>query len=177
MEPVENKLFSVFVTSGEDKFDTMFALAKAVDKHKYSAFQYTRKGDSDWTDAKSIVPYVSMCREVGILNDKLEPFAETNEAFLDGFLTAAKEKITSYCRRNGFSKTALKRKTRQLINQNPPKLPSLDNIYDDLSPKPKLGKTNFKRLLRMKMIRDEMRIEIKLTPILLIDDVIGGKAR
>lgn len=177
MVPTEQKLFRIFITSGSEEgpFDTKLALGRAVAEQKYSEFKYARKGKDEYSYPESIVPYITICQEVGILDQKLKPFAETQDAFLDGFILAARDKVMNYCRRFGFSKRGLSRKVRELLNKKPPQLPSLDNIYDELDPKPTLGKTNFKRLLRMNMVKEELKLDIKLMPILLIDGVVGGK--
>jgi hypothetical protein len=170
---IDRKLHRIVAEADPDKLTTAVAIGRVLAKEHAAEFTYQRNGKTEHAGADTIAQYVRFAKEIGLLNGDLAPTRAKSEVrSLDNFQRWLSDLVIRYLNEQNASLDQLDRVTRQLLNQSPRQLPTIDNIHSQLQNPP--SKIDLRLALKIVALLRPRALRLVSRRLVMMPDVLVG---
>lgn len=167
---IDDKLLRIYEEAHSTKHKIKADLARAVAAKKLNEFSYERKGERQYHTWGTVLEYVSLLGEYGMITSDLVPSIKTERVNRQGFFLTLGENVEQYAAGHGFSVEKIRLAVKELIERKPAQLPTPTSIYSVLQLPVSYGL--FQRALSVRSFQTRVNIFPKQKSVLLIPDIL-----
>jgi hypothetical protein len=128
---IDRKLHCIMLKSTSGAFAGPGELARSVQGDKNVEFSYARKGEIFYSGASTVQKYIRFAQAIAILDEDLKP-TQKEAVFkpLNSFQNWLGSRVIQYLNTNGCSADQIKDAIRGLLQEETPRLPTPDNVFE-----------------------------------------------
>jgi len=167
---IDDKLFRIFEEAHAVSYKTRSDLARAVASKRLAEFSYERKGERQYLTWSTVLEYVGLLVDYGLLTAELRPTIPTERVSRRGFDLTLGENVQSYATEHGFSPERVRAAVRELIQRSPAQLPTPTTVFNLLQLP--INYNGFHKAFSVRAFQQRINIHPKQKSILTIPDIL-----
>jgi hypothetical protein len=168
---IDRKLHRIVLDSNPDEFKSFAALARYIARSKPAEFSYQRLGKPEYAGADAIESYVSVSRDIGLLDGDLRTNRPKKEIrTLENFQQWLSDLTMQYLEAKNASLKQIEQAILGLSQNSPCRLPTQENIRTQLQNPP--SSRNFRLALKIVALLRSNVISVTSRRLVLMDGII-----
>lgn len=167
---IDDKLFRIYEEAHAVTYRSRPELARAVSAKKLSEFSYERNGERHYHTWGTVLEYVILLVEYGLLTSDLTPAIKTERVSRRGFDLTLGENVEAYAASHSFSVDRIREAVRELIQRTPAQLPTPSSVFSVLQLP--VNYSQFSRALSVKAYQIRVSIHSKQKSVIFIPDIL-----
>lgn len=180
---IDRKLHRIVAEADPDKHATAVSIARSLVSQRAPAFSYQRNGRTEHAGENTIAQYVVFAKKIGMLDGDLSPTRTKSEVrSLDNFQSWLSDLAIQFLDQNSASLDDIERITRQLLDQSPRRLPTIDNIHAAIQNPPGksgahpnvLGKEDLRLSLKVVALLRPKALRLVSRRLVIVPVVVAG---
>ncbi len=167
---IDDKLFRIYEEAYATAHKSRAELARAVASKKLIEFSTERNGERQYHTWGTILEYVSLLAEYGLLTAENAPAIRPSRISRRGFDLTLGESVENYATNNSFSMDRIREAVRTLIQRTPAQIPTPTAVFTTLQLP--ISSQTFSRSISIKAYQARTNINTRQKNIIFIHDIL-----
>jgi len=172
-QEIDRKLHRIILEAKEKGFPNSTVFAAYLNKIKATEFSYQREDETRISKVSIIERFITFAQAIKLLNSNLKP-SGTKKSLKDlgAFQNRLSNLVIQYLDSHFSSISDIKKCANILLQEKPPKVPTIKNVHDKLQNSPSLRE--FKDSVRIISKLRPKAFMLKSRPVFIIDGILKG---